>query len=127
MISTKIIIQAGAELLVRSPQKASITVEHLDKYLARYPKAKRDGIWEKILDEVTRFEGVERYRVTSATILENSAKEKIARMLGGDKADISHHTSPKLLGGYTIKTKGKILDLSLINRIEKIKQAVTSL
>lgn len=127
MISANIIIKAGAGLLTRNPQHAGATMEHLEKYLARYPKAKRNNIWEKILDEIARVEGVERYRVTSATKLENPAKEKIAKMLGGNKADISHSTNPKLLGGYTIKTKGRMLDISLASRIEIIKQEVTSL
>ena len=125
MTRNKLLIQAVAELIIEKPDNTDQTLQGLKKILARRGRGRFPNVLEKIIEVVAERLGINQYRVTSAQPLRDTEKERILEIIDDAKSDVSYFSNPRLLGGATIKTKDKVLDLSIKNKIEKIKSAIT--
>lgn len=126
MIPLKILTQACAEIITEQPEKTDSVIASLDKMLSRYGKVRRASVIEQIIEQVARKLNVKRYRVISADTLSQSSQEQITETIGNANSDIAYTVNTQLLGGIVVKTKDKVLDLSLKNKIEKIKKIISS-
>jgi|SRR3989344_9243208 len=124
MTRNKLLIQAVAELIIEKPDNTDQTLQGLKKILARRGRIRFPNVLEKIIEVVAERLGINQYRVTSAQPLRDTDKECILGIIDDAKSDVSYYCNERLLGGATIKTKDKVLDLSIKNKIEKIKRAI---
>ena len=113
MTRNKLLIQAVAELIIEKPDNTDQTLQGLKKILARRGRIRFPNVLEKIIEVVAERLG------RGYSIL-----ECILGIIDDAKSDVSYYCNERLLGGATIKTKDKVLDLSIKNKIEKIKRAI---
>jgi len=77
-------------------------------------------------DLVTRDKGITPVDVTTACPvdreIQEKIKEQIALLLKG-KVDISMYVDKRILGGFIIACNSKILDLSLLAKVNKLERA----
>jgi F0F1-type ATP synthase delta subunit len=124
MIPLKILTRACAEIIVEQPKKIDAVMTSLGQILSRYGKLRRAAVTERIIEDVARRLEITRYRVVSADTLSPQDQARIARTMSDTKSDIIYTTNTQLLGGMIVKTKDKILDLSLKNKINQLKNTI---
>jgi len=124
MTRDKLLIQAAAELIIEKPDQTDQILEGLKKILTRRGRTHFSAVTEKVKEVVAELQNVNRYKVTSAQPLNDADKEQLSMIVNDPTSDIDYNTNTRLLGGVTIKTKDKMLDMSIRNKLEKIKSAI---
>lgn len=83
---------------------------------------------EYIIDEFTAYskmaEGIMQIEVESARKLDAGAAEKIRKIFGA-KSEIRETVNKKLIGGLRIKINDIILDASVKNQLNRLKNSLT--
>lgn len=71
------------------------------------------------------IKGITSATVTSATVLSDDAKKKIADLVQkevGGTVELSTEINPDLIGGFVLRIGDKQLDTSILNKVNKLKQ-----
>ena len=71
------------------------------------------------------IKGITSATVTSATVLSDDAKKKIADLVQkevGGSVELSTEINPDLIGGFVLRIGDKQLDTSILNKVNKLKQ-----
>ena len=126
MIPLKILTRACAQIIAERPERTQAVITRLSAILPRYGKVKRSAVMKRVVSRVARQLGIEMYRVVSADGLNAAEREQIGKNIGYGKYHITYAVNTQLLGGVIVKTQDKVLDLSLKNRIEKLKNGITA-
>jgi F-type H+-transporting ATPase subunit delta len=89
----------------------------------------RLGMLGDITDEYQRlldsYHGIARAEVTAAVPLDDDDKQKLAERLGaitGKKVTVEAEVDPALLGGFTARIEGKLLDGSTRSKLLALKK-----
>lgn len=100
--------------------------KRLSEMLAAYlVQNRRSGELDSIMREVMRQReaksGSVEVTATSAFKLNEAAKKAISTLLGGDNTIINEVIDPEMLGGVRLETSEKQLDLTVRNRLNRLK------
>lgn len=100
--------------------------KRLSEMLASYlVQNRRTGELDSIMREVMRQReaksGSVEVTATSAFKLNEATKKAISSLLGGDNTIINEVIDPEMLGGVRLETSEKQLDLTVRNRLNRLK------
>lgn len=125
-MTTKLLAQAGAQVLIESPEERQRIIERLQYLLKiKYPHIKWPALQEKIINLICQDKKIKRYQVISSSSMSSDNQIKWREILG-DENIVDYKEDPHILGGFVIKKDHCVLDLSIQGRIDKVKQALTS-
>ncbi len=96
----------------------------LASYLAR---ERRTSELDAIMRELTRQraqDGVLEANVTSAFPLSDSVKRELRKLAGNDKLVLNETIDKTVIGGVRMETSEAMLDLTVRNRLNTLKQGV---
>ena len=117
---------AQAMLDLTSKTSATKAVKSLAQYLVQERRTSElDAIMREV--EALRREqtGVEEFQLTSAFTLKDSVKKELTALLGGGKKTVVNEVIDKdVLGGVRVESSEAMLDLTVRNRLQKLKQGV---
>ena len=100
--------------------------KRLSEMLAAYlVQNRRTGELDSIMREVMRQreaqDNITEVTATSAFRLNDATKKTISALLGGDRTIINEVIDPEMLGGVRLETSEKQLDLTVRNRLNRLK------
>lgn len=103
----------------------------LAKVLASYlGRERRTGELDAILREVSRQREVEdgtlEVDLTSAFPLSDSTKRELTRSVEAKKVVVNETIDKNVIGGVRMETSKSVLDLTVRNRLQKLKQGVVN-
>ena len=123
--------------VVKTDKKISILESIYGKHLSEasmlfinlITKKRREGVLPEIADsfiaQYKAMKGITTAKVTSATVLSDDAKKKIADLVQkevGGTVELSTEINPDLIGGFVLRIGDKQLDTSILNKVNKLKQ-----
>lgn len=113
-----------AKAVVSLSEKHS--TKRLSEMLAAYlVQNRRSGELDSIMREVMRQRetnnGMVEITATSAFKLNDATKKAISTLLGAENTIINEVINPEMLGGVRLETSEKQLDLTVRNRLNRLK------
>ncbi|MCH2175949.1 MAG: ATP synthase F1 subunit delta [Lentisphaeria bacterium] len=75
------------------------------------------------------YSGIARAEITSASPMAASQQTSLEAKLAqdsGKKINASYKVDPSLIGGFTVKIGDRVIDLSIQNKLEKLKRNIVS-
>jgi hypothetical protein len=125
-MTAKILAQATSSAIMENPQKLDEILAYLkSKILPRYKTIKWSKLIHLVIDDIASRQGIEQYKVISATDLDNQTNSKLQEELGSGSI-IYKSQNANILGGLIIKGKTRQLDLSIERKLNLIKQNLSS-
>ena len=115
-----------AEVILGLSDKRSI--KKLSDEVAAYLVANRrtselDGVMREVARLRQARDGVTEVTVTSARQLNDATTRTIKQLLGSDKLTINQVVDAEVLGGVRLETSEMLLDLTVRNRLNRLKAA----
>lgn len=117
---------AQAMLDLTSKTSASKATKSLAQYLVQERRTSElDAIMREVQALRREQTGIEEFQLTSAFTLKDSVKKELTALLGGGKKTVVNEVIDKdVLGGVRVESSEAMLDLTVRNRLQKLKQGV---
>lgn len=108
-----------------SANQATDIVKNFLGVLQRDNKLKKvEYIIEEFIKYSKRAEGIKEVEIESARKLEGATVEKIRKLFGA-KTEVTEKINKDIIGGLRIKVDDLILDASIKNQLNRLKQNLT--
>jgi F-type H+-transporting ATPase subunit delta len=83
------------------------------------------GEYENLLD---KYKGIKKAQVLTSISLDKEAEVKLTKQLEdiiGNKLSVKYGVDPSIIGGFIARIDGRLIDGSIKNRLEKLRQNIS--
>lgn len=116
---------AEAVLELSDKKSESALAEAVARYLVHERRSHElDAIMREVAKQRRAKTGLVEVTLTSAFPLSKSVKNELVKILEANKTIVNEVTDDDVLGGVRMETSEKLLDLSVRNRLQKLKEGV---